>query len=57
MIRDEIKSLYPFKVFADVMAMQQYINITFLRGDIVDCHPEETLSTEAEPRLTMLFEG
>ena len=34
-----------------------YINIAFLRGDIVDCHPEETLSTEAEPRLTMLFEG
>ena len=29
----------------------------FLRGDIVDCHPEETLSTEAEPRSTMLFEG
>ena len=25
-----------------------YINIIFLRGDIVDCHPEETLSTEAE---------
>ena len=24
---------------------------------MVDCHPEETLSTEAEPRLTMLFEG
>ena len=23
---------------------------------MVDCHPEETLSTEAEPRLTMLFE-
>ena len=28
-----------------------------LRGDIVDCHPEETLSTEAEPRLTMLSRG
>ena len=24
---------------------------------MVDCHPEETLSTEAEPRLTMLFKG
>ena len=36
---------------------QHYINITFLRGDIVDWHLEETLSTEAEPRLTMLLEG
>ena len=34
-----------------------YINITFFTGDIVDCHPEETLSTKAEPRLTTLFEG
>ena len=24
---------------------------------MVDCRPEETLSTEAEPRLTMIFEG
>ena len=24
---------------------------------MVECHPEETLSTEAEPRLTMLFNG
>ena len=40
-----------------LQVMPFYINITFLRGDIVDCHPEETLSTEAEPRLTMLFDG
>ena len=25
--------------------MEQYINITFLWGDVVDCHPEETLWT------------
>ena len=24
---------------------------------MVDCHPEQTMSTEAELRLTMLFEG
>ena len=29
----------------------------FYRVTFVDCHPEETLSTEAEPRLTMLFQG
>ena len=28
-----------------------------LRDDMVDCHPEETLLTEAEPRSTMLSEG
>ena len=28
-----------------------------LRDDMVDCHPEETLSTEAEPRWTILSEG
>ena len=28
-----------------------------LRGDMVDCHPEETLLTEAEPRSTTIFEG
>ena len=39
------------------MYQYMYINITFLRGNIVDCHPEETLSTEVEPRLTMLYEG
>ena len=37
---------------------RHYINkaFTFLRGDIVECHPEETFSTEYEPRLTMLSE-
>ena len=31
--------------------------ITVFTGDMVDCHTEEKLSTSAEPRLTMLFDG
>ena len=45
--------LYEYYVLYGVTLYKYHI---FLRGDIVDCHPEETLSTEAEPGLTMLLE-
>ena len=36
---------------------EEYIILHSLRDDMVDCHPEEKLSIEAEPRSTMLSEG
>ena len=30
-------------LFEDINQNQYYINIIFFTGDIVDCHPEETL--------------
>ena len=42
---------------SSLVSLRYYMDIKSSRNDMVDFHPEETLSTEVEPRLRIPFEG
>ena len=52
-----LRELWEHGGILHVSTLYKYKILHSLRDDMVDCHPKETLSTEAEPRLTMLFKG